>query len=85
MPPLNLLDFANTLKALKYLMEGNFSHMLDLVNNPLRNGINLSQRIENVQSCFNMGTNGKYYHGEYKEWLKYVRREKIAVEMHEGF
>jgi hypothetical protein len=57
---------------LTYLMLGSFRDLIDVSQNPLREGISLQKRIENVANCYSMGTTGKVYHAQYKKWLEKI-------------
>ena len=69
---------AMSIALLTFLMEGDFCHMLDLVMNQVREGINLSQSIENVGSCFKMKS-PKHYHLQYNKWLKSIERDSMQI------
>jgi hypothetical protein len=70
---LNTIVFpALSQKLLEYLMIGNFCSIKDILVNAVRDGVDLAQRIKNVENCYAMGTTGKYYHGQYENWLASV-------------
>jgi hypothetical protein len=65
---------------LKYLMVGDFVSMQNVVDNSLKTGIELSQRLKNIANCYGVKTRqtiGKRAK-DYSVWLKSVKRKVIG-------